>query len=155
MTNAMNPRTIRKPVRMLAANKKSSLGKVKLKDVCRFACPLTSMSEVNLIVIPVVMLFAIQLTIPDKNRDATVAVRKVGNHANSCCDVGWTGAAGMIMVDLTAIVTNPVRIPAAKNGIKYCTKFREYNLKVCVNISPMESSLVRFLLSTNLASVCQ
>ena len=89
----MNPRTIRKPVRMLAANKKSSLGKVKLKDVCRFACPLTSISEVNLIVIPVVMLFAIQLTIPDKNRDATVAVRKVGNHANSCCNVGWTGAA--------------------------------------------------------------
>ena len=60
---------------MLAANKESSLGNVKLKDVCRFACPLSSISEVNFIVIPVVMLLAIQLTIPDKNRDVTVAVR--------------------------------------------------------------------------------
>jgi hypothetical protein len=55
--------------------------------------------------------------------------------------VACTGAAGMTMADLTAIVTNPVKIPTAKKGIKYCTKFLEYKLKVCDNISPMESSL--------------
>jgi hypothetical protein len=87
--------------------------------------------------------------------NVTVAVKKVGNHANSCCDVASTGLAGMIMADVTTIVTNPVKIPAAKKGIKYFTKFREYKLKVCVNISPMESSLWRFFLSTNLSSVCR
>ena len=137
---------------ILAANKESSFGNVKLKDVCRFACPFSSISEVDFIVIPVVMLLAIQLTIPDKNMDVTVAVRKVGNHANSCCDVGCPGAAGITMADVTAIVTNPVKIPAAKKGIKYCTKFREYKLKVCDNISPIESSRWRFLFSTNLSS---
>ena len=69
--------------------------------------------------------------------------------------MGCTGVAGMIMVDLTATVTNPVTIPATKKGIKYFTKFREYKLNVCVNISPMESSLWGFLLSTNLSSVCR
>jgi hypothetical protein len=153
--NAINPRTIRTPVIILAANKGSNFVKVKLKDVCRFACPLSSISEVNFMVIPVVMLLAIQLTIPDKNIDVKVAVRKVGNHANSCCVVGCVGVAGMVMVDCTAIVTNPVRIPAAKKGIKYWTKFREYKLKVCDNISPMESSRRRFLFSTNLSSGCR
>ena len=75
ITNAINPRTIRIPVIMLAANKESNFGNVKLKDVCRFACPLSSISEVNFMVIPVVMLLATQLTIPDKNTDVTVAVR--------------------------------------------------------------------------------
>jgi hypothetical protein len=65
------------------------------------------------------MLLAIQLTIPDKNTDVTVAVRKIGNHANISCDVGCNGAAGITIADLTAIVTNPVKIPAAKKGIKY------------------------------------
>jgi hypothetical protein len=132
---------MRIPVIMLAANKKNAFAKVKWKAVCRLACPLSSISEVNFIVIPVVTALTIQLTIPDKNKDVTVAVRKVGNHANSCCVVGCAGVAGMIMVDLTAMVTNPVKIPAAKKGIKYCVKFREYMLKVCVNISPTESSL--------------
>ena len=118
------------PVIMLAANKESNFVKVKLKDVCRFACPLSSISEVNFIVIPVEMLLAIQLTIPDKNMDVTVAVKKVGNHSNSCCDVGCNGASGMTTADLTTIVTNPVTIPATKKGIMYCTKFREYKLKV-------------------------
>jgi hypothetical protein len=87
-------------------------------------------------VIPVVMLLAIQLTIPDNNRDVTVAIR----FASSCCDVACTGLSGMTMADVKAIVTNPVKIPAAKKGIKYCTKFREYKVKVCDNISPMDSS---------------
>ena len=135
---------------MLAANKESSFGKVKLKDVCRFACPVFSISEVNFMVIPVAMLLAIQLTIPDKNMDVKVAIR----FANSC-DVERNDAAGMTMTDLTTIVTNPVKIPATKKGIKYCTKFREYKLKVCVKISPMESSCWRFWFSTNYSSGCQ
>ncbi len=84
----------------------------------------------NFIVIPVVKALATQLTIPDKNRDVKVAVRKVGNHANSCCVVGCIGVTGMIMADCTTIVARPVRIPAAQKGIKYCTKFRLYKLKV-------------------------
>lgn len=121
---------------MLAANKGSNFVKVKLKEVCRFACPFSSMSEVNFMVIPVVMLLAIQLTIPDNNRTVKVSIM----FASSCCDVAFKGLVGMTMADVTAIVTNPVRIPAAKKGIKYWTKFREYKLKVCDNISPMESS---------------
>lgn len=102
---------------------------MKLKDACKLACPLFRMSEVNFIVIPVVTLLAIQLTIPDKNKDVTLAARKVGNHANSCCDVGFTGSAGITMAALTAMVTNPVKIPAAKKGITYCAKFLEYRFK--------------------------
>ena len=100
---------------MLAASKESNFGKVKLTDACRFACPLSSISEVNFMVIPVVMLLAIQLTIPGKNIDVKVAIR----FANSCCDVECKGIAGMTMADFTAIVTNPVKIPAARKGIKY------------------------------------
>lgn len=59
----------------------------------------------------------------------------------------------MTTADLTNIVTNPITIPAAKNGIKYCTKFREYKLKVCINISPTESSLWNLLFSIKLSSV--
>ena len=118
ITNAINPRTIRIPVITLTSNKEITFVKVKLKDVFRFACPLSSISEVNFMVIPVEMLLAIQLTIPDKNMDVTVAVKKIGNHANSCCEVGCTGAVGMTMAELTAIVTNPVKIPTAKKGIK-------------------------------------
>ena len=128
--NAISPRTMRMPVMMLAANKKSTFVKVKLKAVCKFACPLSSISEVNFTVIPVVKLLTIQLTIPDRNRTVTVAVKKAGKYANSCCDVGFTGATGITIADLTAMVTNPVRIPAARKGIKYCAKFREYKLNV-------------------------
>ena len=117
--NATNPRMISTPMMMLTTNRESTFVNVKLKAVCRFACPFSSISEVNFIVIPAVMLEVIQPTIPDIDKDVKVAATKVGNHANSCCDVGCTGAAGMTMADLTAIVTNPVKIPAAKNGIKY------------------------------------
>ena len=109
---------MRIPVIMLAANKESTFVRVKLKDVCRFACPFSSISEVNFIVIPVVKLLAIQLTIPDRNKDVTVAIMKVGNHANSCCDVGLQGASGITMANLTAMVTNPVKIPATKKGTR-------------------------------------
>jgi len=101
---------------MLAANKGSTFVRVKVKEVCRFACSFSSKSEVNFVVIPVVKLLAIQLTIPDKNRDVTVAVRNVGNHANSSWDVGLVGTSGITMTNLTAIVTNPVKIPATKKG---------------------------------------
>ena len=90
-----------------------------MKDVCRFAFPLSSISEVNFVVIPVVKLLAIQPTIPIKNIDVAVAVMKAGNHAKSCCGVGSVGAAGITMADLTTMVTNPVKIPAAKKGIMY------------------------------------
>jgi len=63
------------PVIMLAANKESIFVKVKWKDVCRLACPLSSISEVNFMVIPVVMMLVIQLTIPDKNIEVKKAVR--------------------------------------------------------------------------------
>jgi hypothetical protein len=78
--------------------------------------PLSRKSEVNFVVIPVVKLLTIQLTIPDKNRDVTVAVRKVGNHANNSWDVGLAGASGTTIANLTTIVTNPVKIPATKKG---------------------------------------
>jgi len=121
--------------------------------VCKFACPFSTISEVNFIATPAVMLEVIQPTIPDRDKDVKVAITKVGNHVKSCCDVGCTGAAGITTTNLTNTVTNPVSIPAAKNGIKYCKRFREYKLKVCDNISPMESSLWRFLFSNNLSSV--
>lgn len=98
----------------------------------------------NFIVIPAVKLLAIQLTIPDINRDVMLAAMKVGNHANSSWDVGLAGASGITIANLTAIVTNPVKMPATMKGIGYCAKFREYKLNVCVNISPTESSLWEF-----------
>jgi hypothetical protein len=58
----------------------------------------------------------IQLTIPDKNRDVTVAARKVGNHANNSWEVGLVGDSGITMANLTAKVTNPVKSPATKKG---------------------------------------
>lgn len=139
--SAINPRSMRIPVIMLTANKESTFVRVKLKEDCRFTCPRSSISDVDFIVMPIVKALVIQLTIPDKNREVKDAAMKAGNHASSCCGVGSVGAAGMIMTEFTAMVTNPVKTPKAKKGIKYCTKFREYKLKVCVNISPMESSL--------------
>jgi hypothetical protein len=71
---------------------------------------------VNFVVIPVVKLLAIQQTVPDKNADVTFAVRKVGNHTNSSWDMALAGTSGITMTNLTAIVTNPVKIPATKKG---------------------------------------
>ena len=89
---------------------------MKWKDVCKFACPLSNISEVNFIVIPVVKLSTIQLTIPDKNRDVALATMKVGNHADNSWDVGIEDAPGITMTNLTIIVTTPVIIPAIKKG---------------------------------------
>lgn len=89
---------------------------MKWKDVCKFACPFSNKSEVNFVVIPDVKLLAIQLTIPDRNRDVKLASIKVGNHANSSWDVGLEGASGITMANLTIMVTNPVKILAIKKG---------------------------------------
>lgn len=70
----------------------------------------------NFVVIPDVKLLAIQLTIPDRNRDVKLASIKVGNHANSSWDVGLEGASGITMANLTIMVTNPVKILAIKKG---------------------------------------
>jgi hypothetical protein len=89
---------------------------VKWKAVCKFACPFSNISEVNFVVIPVVKLLAIQLTIPDRNRDVMLADMKDGNHANSSWDEGLEGASGITMNNLTSMVTNPVKIAATKKG---------------------------------------
>jgi hypothetical protein len=89
---------------------------VNWKDFCKFACPFSSISEVNFIVIPVVKLLVIMLTIPDKNRDVMLAVMKVGNHATSNEDVGLAGASGITMIKFTIIVANPVKMAATRKG---------------------------------------
>ena len=86
-----------------------------MKDVCRFACPFSSISEVNFIVIPVVKLLVIQPTIPERNRDVILAAMKVGNHVNN----SWLKTLVLMLVVgiIIAIVNGVVAIITTPFGI--------------------------------------
>jgi hypothetical protein len=69
------------------------------------------------------MLLITQVMIPIRKADVKTAVKNLGNHDRTCCDVGCVGTAGITMTSLTTVASSPVMAPATMKGIRYRVKF--------------------------------